>query len=116
MAEHVREVIDKLSVEQITRLRSLLLSTPTPRDLMMWRVRPYCGHVVEWTAHRTHTLLSVPRFPLVARPTCGLDPASILAAVPVGLSSALRAPSFTGVIAAPSAVPLISARRCRLIC
>lgn len=91
MAEHVRKIVDNappLSAEQATKIRSLLFGTPTPRrDLMRWRVRLYCGHVVEWTAHRTHMTISSALSVGRACPTCGLDPATIVAAVPLGLMS-----------------------------
>jgi hypothetical protein len=89
MAEHVRRMVDKwppLSSEQAGKIRSLLFSSPTPpRDLMRWRVLLYCGHVVERRAHRTHATISSALGAGSACPTCGLNPATIVAGVPLGL-------------------------------
>lgn len=89
LAEHVRKIVNTappLSSEQAATIRRLLSETPTPpQDLMRWHVRLYCGHVVEMTAHRTHTTISSALVAGSACPTCGLDPATIVAAVPLGL-------------------------------
>lgn len=89
MNEYVREIVDKappLTSEQVATIRTLLFSNPTPpRDLMRWRVRLYCGHVVEWSAHRTHKTISSALHGGSTCPTCGLDPATIVSAVPLGL-------------------------------
>lgn len=55
--------------------------------LMRWRLRLFCGHVVERTAHREYTTVER-AFTVSPRcPECGLDPASIVAARPLGLVS-----------------------------
>lgn len=64
---------------------SMLLRPPTPgRDLMRWRLRLFCGHVAERTAHRSH-LTARAAFTLSRCEECGLDPATIVAAEPLGL-------------------------------
>lgn len=45
---------------------------------MMWRVRLFCGHVVEKTAHYTHKTLQAAFVGHVPCPECGLDPATIV--------------------------------------
>lgn len=57
---------------------------PTPgHQLMRWQLRLFCGHVIERSAHREHTTVGR-AFTLSACPECGLDPATIVAARPVG--------------------------------
>lgn len=63
-AEATRESIDRLlaeappSTEEAAERLAEILAVPTPpRQLMRWRLRLYCGHVVEWSAfieYRTH--------------------------------------------------------------
>jgi hypothetical protein len=89
-AEFIRLIVDNappLSREDADEIWRLLPSSPPPRDLMRWRVRLYCGHVVERKAHRTHTTISSALDVGSACPTCGLDPATIVAGVPLGLTS-----------------------------
>lgn len=60
---------------------------PTPgHQLMRWQLRLFCGHVIGRTAHREHTTVAR-AFALSPCPECGLDPATIVAARPVGLVS-----------------------------
>lgn len=60
---------------------------PTPDHMLMkWSVRLFCGHVVERTAHRDHKTVQR-AFTLSRCPECGLDPATIIAARPLGLIS-----------------------------
>jgi hypothetical protein len=89
-AEFIRLIVDNappLSREDADEIWRLLPSSPPPRDLMRWRVRLYCGHVVERKAHRTHTTIGSALDVGSACPTCGLDPATIVAGVPLGLTS-----------------------------
>jgi hypothetical protein len=53
---------------------------------MRWRLRLYCGHIVERQAHRDHTRIEA-AFTLSACKKCGLDPATIVAAKPLGLAA-----------------------------
>lgn len=64
-----------------------LLGRPKPRhELMRWRVRLYCGHVVEKRAHYTHKTLQAAFTGSTACPECGLDPATIVDGQAVGLA------------------------------
>jgi hypothetical protein len=68
-------------------VEQLLARTPTPDHLLMrWRLRLFCGHVIERTAHRDHTTVAG-AFTLMTCPECGLDPATIVAARALGLVS-----------------------------
>jgi hypothetical protein len=57
-----------------------------PHELMRWRLRLFCGHVVERQAHLTHRTLHAAFSGSVACPTCGLDPAIIVDGAAVGLA------------------------------
>ncbi|XVX21457.1 hypothetical protein ACQP1U_06190 [Actinomycetota bacterium] len=75
-----------LTLEQRERI-SQLLGTPTPpRQLMTWRLRLYCGHVVERTAHYTHKTLHNAFTGSTSCPECGLAPATVVDAEAVGLA------------------------------
>jgi hypothetical protein len=59
---------------------------PTPeRELMCWKLRLYCGHLIEQAAHYTHTTVHSAFTGSARCPECGLDPATIVAAEAVGL-------------------------------
>jgi hypothetical protein len=83
-------LVDKwppLTPEQVSSIRSLLFDIKTPPQAMMrWRVRLYCGHQVERSAHRTHNTVSA-ALSTGSCPVCHLDPATIVAAEPLGLVS-----------------------------
>ncbi len=54
-------------------------STP-PHQLMRWRLRLYCGHVVERTAHAENRTVQGAFMGSAECPECGLDPSTIVAA------------------------------------
>lgn len=90
--EYVREIVAKappLSDEQVVKLRAIFAGVreQPPSELMRWRLRLYCGHVVERTAHRTRQTVHAAFTGSLRCPTCGLDPATIIAAAPLGLLS-----------------------------
>jgi len=65
-------------------LRDLLSATRYPHTQMRWRLRLYCGHVCERTAHREN--ISAERaFHGVQCPECGLD-GIVIDAEPLGLA------------------------------
>lgn len=78
-----------MSGEQIERISSVfsrIQKTPD-YELMRWRLRLYCGHVVERRAHHTHkTVHAAFTGGHGACPECGLDPATIIDAEAVGLA------------------------------
>jgi hypothetical protein len=55
---------------------------------MRWRLRLYCGHIVERQAHFTHKTLRAAFTGSVTCSECGLDPATIVDGAAVGLASA----------------------------
>jgi hypothetical protein len=64
----------------------LLRQEPTPPHLLMrWRLRLYCGHVVERTAHAEHPTVQRAFSAQASCPECGLDPATIVAARALGV-------------------------------
>jgi hypothetical protein len=73
-----------LSPAQIEGLRGILGRPTAPHELMRWRLRLFCGHVVERQAHLTHRTLHAAFSGSVACPICGLDPAIIVDGAPVG--------------------------------
>jgi hypothetical protein len=73
-----------MSPSQVERIRTLM--TPTaPHDLMVWRLRLYCGHTVERTAHRSHRTVQSAFSGSVRCTECGGDPATVVDARAVGL-------------------------------
>jgi hypothetical protein len=75
----------ELTSEQIEKLRAIL-GRPTPeRELMCWKLRLYCGHLIEQAAHYTHMTVHSAFTGSARCPECGLDPATIVAAEAVGL-------------------------------
>lgn len=70
----------ELSDQQMATLAAVMRQSAErnrqhPEDLVVWRLRLYCGHVVERTAHHTHTHLRY-----IKCPECGMDPATVVAA------------------------------------
>jgi hypothetical protein len=68
-----------LTEEQGRRIRALLFPVEPP-PLTTWRLRLFCGHLVDRSAHRSYTTVqrafaSGPH----ACPKCGLSPATIVA-------------------------------------
>lgn len=61
---------------------------PTPdHQLMRWRLRLFCGHVVERTAHVESKTPHAAFMSGCVCPECGLDPATIVAARPLGTAA-----------------------------
>lgn len=75
-----------LSPASIERLGQILGGPTRPDELMRWRLRLYCGHVVERLAHYTHKTTRAAFTGSVTCPECGLDPASIVDGVVLGLA------------------------------
>jgi hypothetical protein len=67
-------------------LKSFRDSPPQPWQLMRWRLRLFCGHLVECTAHYTHKTVHAAFSALRGCPQCGRDPIVIVAAEPLGLA------------------------------
>jgi len=74
-----------LSPSQLDRIGALMRPTP-PHELMVWRLRLYCGHVVERTAHRSHRTVHAAFSGSVRCAECGCDPATVIDARALGLA------------------------------
>lgn len=68
--------------EDITRIVGRLTQ---PHELMMWRLRLYCGHVVEKRTHFTHKTVQTAFMGSTSCDQCGLDPATIVDGEAIGL-------------------------------
>ena len=73
--------------EETLRQVAATMSRPTPKhELMEWRLRLFCGHVVKRSAHASHTIVHGAFTGSTRCPECGLDPATIVAAEAIGLA------------------------------
>ena len=75
-----------MSPSQIKSISEIFEYKTPDHDLMRWRLRLFCGHVVEQRAHYTHKTVPA-AFVERACPECNLDPATIIDAEPIGLVS-----------------------------
>lgn len=90
-----------LSPTRIKNVRRILDTPRQPHELMRWRLRLYCGHIVERSAHASHRTLHAAFTGGAACPECGLDPATIVDGEAIGLveeppvkaKTVVRAPS-----------------------
>lgn len=71
-----------VAVEALEMLRSF--KTPE-HDIMRWRVRLYCGHIVETQRHRENAKPILHGSSSMKCPECGKDPSGIVAFEPIGL-------------------------------
>lgn len=69
-----------LSPAQLRTLAEFIRNRPPKSDLVEWRLRLFCGHVVTRTSHHTNTTVHMAFTGTVACPECELDPATIIAA------------------------------------
>lgn len=74
-----------LSPEQRETISKAFSTRTPPQQLMKWRLRLFCGHVVERTAHYKHKTLHNAFMSGDSCPECGLDPAVIVDGEAVGL-------------------------------
>lgn len=74
-----------LSPGQVEEIERILGRPQQPHELMRWRLRLYCGDVVERRAHYTHKTLHAAFTGSVDCPECGLDPATIIDGEAIGL-------------------------------
>lgn len=87
-----------LSPAQLDQL-STLLRAPTPdHELMMWRLRLYCGHTVERRAHASHKTVHAAFTGSTECAECGCEPAIIIDARAIGLVA-----SPPGMVTSPTA-------------
>ena len=69
-----------LSQETLQRVTELLSRKTPPSELVEWRSRLFCGHVITRTSHHTRTTVHSAFTGGIKCPECGLDPATIIAA------------------------------------
>jgi hypothetical protein len=84
-AGHVVAKSPPLSDEQIETIAGLLSGPPSPKSQMLWRLRLYCGLVIERTAHASHTDVQRAFSGSISCTECRLDPSTIVDAKPVGI-------------------------------
>ncbi|WIM87900.1 hypothetical protein PT015_24295 [Candidatus Mycobacterium wuenschmannii] len=94
-----------LSPSQVERIGVLMQPTPS-HELMVWRLRLYCGHVVERTAHRSHRTVHAAFSGSVKCAECGCDPATVIDAQAVGLRAEPSKPQQTLVVRKPTRAAL----------
>ena len=116
IAEHARKAVAKLHAEEaadphlrqrrqeaVRRAWTLLTANRTPdHEIMRWRVRLYCGHIVETTRHFEAESPTMHGSSSMPCPDCGLNPARIVAYEPIGL---LASPSERATDAAEPSPP-----------
>lgn len=94
-----------LSPSQLHRIGVLMRPTP-PHELMVWRLRLYCGHVVERTAHRSHRTVHAAFSSSVQCAECGCDPATVIDARATGLLAEPAKPESVPVVRKPTRAAL----------
>lgn len=72
-----------LPASAVSTLRSILSHPSPPSEQVQWRLRLYCGHVVERTSHRSHKTVHDAFLADQACEACGLAPATIVAGKPL---------------------------------
>ncbi|MFE9404390.1 hypothetical protein ACFYNY_21905 [Streptomyces sp. NPDC006530] len=84
------------------RALDMLLKHKTPEhEIMRWRVRLYCGHIVETQRHRENGKPTLHGSSSERCPECGREPSVIVAFEPIGLAGGLSTVSRTGPTVAP---------------
>lgn len=80
----------KLSPAQTTRLGLImgraLVNSPDPHELMRWRLRLFCGHIVEDTSRVEHTDVDSAFAESRRCPECGREPVIIVDAEAIGIA------------------------------
>ncbi|WP_346007521.1 hypothetical protein [Janibacter terrae] len=74
-----------MSRSQRDEIARLFSHRTPPEQLMRWRLRLYCGHVVERTAHYMHKTIHNAFTGSTSCSECGLDPATVVDGEAVGL-------------------------------
>jgi hypothetical protein len=73
---------------------------------MIWRLRLYCGHTVERTAHRSHLTVHAAFSGSVRCTKCGCDPATVIDARAIGLAAEPTHPEPAPTIRKPTRAAL----------
>ena len=72
-------------IELQRNVRAILARKTPDHQVMRWRFRLYCGHIVIRTRHANMECPTMHGSSSQAYPECGMDPASIVAYEPIGL-------------------------------
>lgn len=92
-----REAPEELRAHVTRVLLRFLSASRTPdHQVMRWSLRLFCGHVVEATAHISYETVQQAFHGSHRCAECGLDPAVIVAAKPVGRVAQPPVPVKTG--------------------
>lgn len=78
--------VPPMSPQQVENIASIFARKTPDHELMLWRLRLYCGHVTERKSHRTHKTVHNAFTGSVSCPDCGLDPATIVEAQAIELA------------------------------
>lgn len=79
-AARMASLAPPLSEATVQRLVALLSQQPSANEMVEWRLRLFCGHVITRMAHRTHKSVHAAFTAAISCAECGLDPATIVAA------------------------------------
>ncbi|KQC34714.1 hypothetical protein UK82_30545 [Frankia sp. ACN1ag] len=101
-AEEAADPVLKAGRDEVARRAlAMIASWRTPdHELMRWRVRLYCGHIVETQRHAENACPTAHGSSSMKCPECGRDPSYIVAFEPLGLVAEPPKPQAP---AAPSA-------------
>jgi hypothetical protein len=86
-AEHAADpVLREGRSDSVQRAWDIIKSNPAPdHRIMRWRVRLYCGHIAETRRHCEVDSPTRHGSSSMRCPTCGMDPAQIVAYQPLGM-------------------------------
>lgn len=73
-----------MSPAQVARVGTLLGTPTSACELIIWRLRLYCGHTVERRAHRSHKTVHSAFTGAVKCTECGRDPSTVIQARTIG--------------------------------
>ncbi|WP_319446903.1 MULTISPECIES: hypothetical protein [unclassified Mycobacterium] len=96
-----------MSPAQRERIRALMSHPTAPHDLMIWRLRLYCGHTLDRTAHRSHTTVQSAFTGATRCLECGCDPATVVDARAIGLAAQPSQPAPSPVARKPTRAQLL---------
>ncbi|OLT25903.1 hypothetical protein BJF82_12610 [Kytococcus sp. CUA-901] len=92
-AHRLAQQAPPLQPGQVSELSRLLGHRTPPHELMRWRLRLYCGHVVEKTSHNTHKTLHSAFTGSTALPRVRAGPGAIVDGEAIGLAEEPPAPA-----------------------
>jgi hypothetical protein len=89
-----------MSPAQLARIGALLTPSP-PHELMVWRLRLYCGHTIERSAHRSHTTVQSAFGGSVKCTECGCEAATLIDARAIGQAAEPPHPELAPAVRKP---------------